>query len=53
MDIEKSNLAYCVVELAEELDCSPYELVDNIAGMLISDEEASQIKDIISKSTWN
>jgi hypothetical protein len=43
------DIAIAMENLARELgDCTAYDIVDNLVGMLISEEEASQIKEILS-----
>lgn len=43
MDIEK--VANLVKELAMEIDCSKYEILDNLLGMVLSEEEFSEIQE--------
>ena len=42
------DIVYYLRNLAVELDCSPDEIVDNLVGMVIDEEEASEIKENLS-----
>ena len=43
MNIKK--VAELVKELALEIDCTKYEILDNLVGMVLSEEEVSEIQD--------
>jgi hypothetical protein len=40
--------AKLIFDLALALDCNPYEIIDCLVGMLLSGEEAGDLKTIIS-----
>jgi hypothetical protein len=49
---EMKEAARLIFELSKELDCTPYAIVDSLVGMEISDEDAHDIKEIISARGW-
>lgn len=46
--LNAQKVADIVRELAQQLDCTPYEIVDNLVGMVISEEDETEIKEKIS-----
>jgi hypothetical protein len=44
--------AKLIFELSLILKCTPYAIVDSLVGMEISEEDAGDIKEIISNRDW-
>jgi hypothetical protein len=44
--------AELIFELARELGCTPYAIVDSLVGMEMSEEQASELKELISNRAW-
>lgn len=39
--------AYIIKNLALELGCTPFEIIDNLVGMVISEEQESELKELL------
>jgi hypothetical protein len=44
------KVADIIKELAQQLDCTPYEIVHNLVGMVIGEEDAGEVIEKISSN---